>query len=146
MNATTIAAIGTLPVLWIACLLLLRYRRLRRERSVERRGQQRFADLVGLRPEYVEALERTERNPSFVTLSVIARGLQVPINDLLATQPPIVGGSPEGGLVSCPGCDSTTDAVINAYRAGRACPVCGLPAAVLAEVEAAQRRAIWAAP
>lgn len=41
---------------------------------------------------------------------------------------------------TCPGCDSSTSSIGMAFREGRACPVCGLPALAAMEITAARAR------
>jgi transcriptional regulator with XRE-family HTH domain len=54
-------------------------RRLRLDRGLT---QEALADLCNLHPTYIAGLEKGRRNPSYLTLCALARGLGLPLSGL----------------------------------------------------------------
>lgn len=56
----------------------------RKHRQAARLTQAQLAEATGLHRTYIASFERGERNPSFLTLAKIARGLGVSVVELLS--------------------------------------------------------------
>lgn len=55
----------------------------RRLRLVQGLSQERLAATAGIDRAYMGGLERGQRNPSLTTIARVARGLQLPISELM---------------------------------------------------------------
>jgi transcriptional regulator with XRE-family HTH domain len=60
-------------------------RRLRKQRGL---SQELLAERARMHLNHVSSIERGERNPGFLSLLKIARGLDVPVTELLVEFPP----------------------------------------------------------
>lgn len=58
----------------------LRIKELRHKKSLT---QEQFAQKCGLHKNYIGMVERGERNPSLINIEIIAKGLEIPISELL---------------------------------------------------------------
>lgn len=58
----------------------LRMKNLRKKKEL---SQEELAELSGLHRTYISSLERGQRNPTLTTLSLISKGLNVTIDELL---------------------------------------------------------------
>lgn len=57
--------------------------RIKKLRKIKKLSQEELAELSGLHRTYISSLERGRRNPTLTTLSLISKGLNVTIDELL---------------------------------------------------------------
>jgi len=62
-------------------------KRLRTLRKIRGWSQEVLAEKAGLHPTYIGGIERGERNPSLINVVKLARGLSLPVSELMRFPP-----------------------------------------------------------